>query len=1003
MSEQIDSYNKILQNTVDIYSSREEIRSQLTTFAQEYLELRTVDLYKTSFLSYIIDILSILTANQMFYSSTIYREFFIVTAQFRESVLNLSKWIGYIPDKAIPSTADVQFTIPLTFSAPGVSFAIPSDFVVKAGDIKFLVDSNPSSTIGAEFKRNVDPEDPTKPKDISSTAVANTTVEIINNNAITVRDSNGFNRPVSIDYTNNTASFVLPFTQHTTIVKQFLIPDSLEFYQFYSTHLKFDGMYSDIEVYVREPIGGEQLAIEDEDKYIIVANENQISSQDYSLYGYKESHKWAESESGLYTLTSTSKEYVWGATEDEGDLLFGNGVLGRQPSAGSKVLVVLHITQGEDGQVIPGTINTGSSLYYLAASSSGALTSPTTNLLRISYSVSNAYPSSGGVNTPTLAEIKHRAIVNLRAKKRLVSSGDYDDINEIMGSNFPVIESQPILKRSDIKVNEIMAFMRLIYHDSDNMPEIVPTRNANIEILDPTFVDSKHTVNRKESVTIDGFQYESMFNITINQKTKVAYYDYVLSNLFDTPAQLSPSQPFYDNQQYIGQSYIPLTTIDFTIDTEAVYDDTSSSSGSEVVDTGKFPLIITTHVNHIPSTEIRLFRMKIKTKWGNLDEYVTETEVVPDYDTDYELDSGVFTNRYKTFTLTLPDYRDVPAGTQRIEYTTMGYVVDTGWVELQKYYTDTIIRQDLSDVMISTVTSTRMWDGVCHDDAMWTIHNVPVIFSDYLDDGAGGGVYNTASQRNFELAVIQNLINNLDMNDKRMLTDFINVKFPDTHGILYNLKYNPVDHIVSSRYITPFNDTAPDGFSSSSSSSIEAGTKFIVNGPVPGYEDIDLTTYINHIAELKADGGWLIHVPENEDYIRVEDEYDSQHDQKIYAFSGARWVDVQIFTIPIDISAKIRVSSNANVSYSGLVQEIKELLIEKFTPKMGMNRPLDRSEIIKVIRDVDYVTFCDLLTPEINIRFDYDIEDLSQKQLLDYTPQYVGFSEGSIDIEILGT
>jgi len=1009
MPEEVDSYNRILQNTVDIYSSRESIRSQLTEFAQEYLELRTVDLYKTSFLSYIIDVLSILTANQMFYTSTIYREFFLITAQFRESVLNLSKWIGYRPDRAIPSTVDVQFTLPLTFNSPGVTFAIPSDFRTYADEVSFLVDSNPVSSFGAEFKRHVDPDDPSQSVDISSTSVAGPTIDIINHNAITVRDSNRFNRPVSIDTENNPVSFILPFTQHEKIVRQFLVPDSLEFYQFWSKHLAFSGMYSQIEVYVREPNAGETLLVEDEEKYIIVADENQIPASDYAAFGYKENHLWAESESGLYTLSSTSKEYVWGATEDEGDLLFGNGVLGRQPAPGSKILVILHVTKGEDGQIIPGSITKGDTLYYLASSETltGApLASPTSNLHRISYSVFNASPSSGGRNTPTLAEIKHGAIVNLRSKKRLVSSMDYDDINEIMGSNFPVIESQPILKRSDIKVNEIMAFMRLIYHDPENLPEIVPTRNVNLEIIDPLFIDGEYTVNRKEAIVVDGFNYETIFNMTIDQQTRVAYYDYVLTNLFDTPAQLSAAQPFYETQEYIARAYIPITTIDLHIDTVPVVDESSSSSAGDSVSEGRFPLSITAKVNHVPSNQIRLFRLKIKTKWGDLNEYQTETEVIPDYDDDYDLGGGDLTFRYNSFTLTLPDYREVPPGTQRIEYTTLGYVDGIGWLELQRYYTDVVIRQDLRDVMISTVTATRQWDGVCHDDFMWTIHNVPAIYSDYLDDGEDGGVYNTGSQRNFELVVIQNLLNHLDMKDKRMLTDFINVKFPDTHGYLYNLKYNPIDYIIQSRYETPFNNTAPAGFEGSSSSGgseITVGANYIVNGPVPGYEDTDLTEYINYIAEYKEDGGWLLHPPDVETYIQLQDEYDTQHDKGILAYTGRDWIDVQSFTIPVEVHAKIRIASNANTSYSGLTQLIKERLIEHFTPKMGMNRPLDRSEIIKVIREIDYVTFCDLMTPEINIRFNYEIKDLTQKQLLDYTPQYVGFTEDSINIEILSS
>jgi hypothetical protein len=179
-------------------------------------------------------------------------------------------------------------------------------------------------------------------------------------------------------------------------------------------------------------------------------------------------------------------------------------------------------------------------------------------------------------------------------------------------------------------------------------------------------------------------------------------------------------------------------------------------------------------------------------------------------------------------------------------------------------------------------------------------------------------------------------------------------------------------------------------------------SEYVVDGIVPGYEDIRLSEYINSIAKY-VDGSWLLYYPPTETYIKVADEFDSHHDEKVYSFDGNEWIDVQQFTIPISIHAKIRIARTANMSYTALVNTIKDSLIEHFTPKMGMDRPLDRSEIIQIIREVDYVTYCELVTPELNIRFNYDIKDLTQKQLLDYTPQYVGFTEDSIDIEIISS
>jgi hypothetical protein len=1075
MSNDLDNYNKILSNYLKIYSSREAIRSQLSEFAQEYLELKSVDLYKTSFLSYIIDMMSILTANQMFYMSTIYKEFFFITASFNESVTNLANWIGYKAPLATPSSVDVLFTIPLTFSSPAVTFIIPSDFKVYAGEVPFLIDSNPTSTYGAMFRREVD--ETGKPKTITTVTTESTSVLIINNNAITIRDSNGFYRPVSIDSDTKNASFILPFTQHEKHITQFIIPQNLEFYQFYSKKLKFTGMISSIKVYVQEPQSGEVLTIQDEKKY------------DISLF-----EEWSESESGLYTLTSVSKQFVWTSTIGHGELFFGNGVLGRQPSPGSKILIIMYLTSGEEGRIIPSSINRGDQLYYQTVNYQGDVQSVTTKLQRVNYKITNPAPSTGGSNTPTLPEIKQAAITNLRSKSRLVSEIDYDDINVIMGSTFPVIESVPILKRSDIKVNEIVAFMRLLYHDANNLPEIVPIRNSSINITNAIYNNGEFTIARKHSVVIDGEQYETIFNITVDQRSKVAYYDYVLSQLNNSPATLSLDQPYNESQLYIAQSYIPITTIDYSVPIEgssSVSSSSASTSNTYSDELKEYPLIITINVNHIPSTEISFFRVKVTTRWDNNTEYIGDETVVPEID--FTTDVNI---TYSHFTLAISDYRTVPLGMQRIEFEIQGLIFDEEigtdtWVPLKRYYSDVIIRQDLSDFMISTVTETRFWDGVCHDDVRTVIHNVPVILASYLDDGNGGGILNSENQQDFELVVIQNLISNLDLQSKRMLTDFINIKMPDTYGPFINLKYNPYRYEVQSRYYTPFGFTGPDttykksefvveltGFDpdpngeyyntnvlyngeyvyhqknglysiffsgynwilgtevssanngykwiggstidgsynptttidyttigipiiTSYELTIEPGTKYIINVIDPEDLVINKSEYIGWIAERTETNSWRVIEPYRDLYVKVLDEYDVSESNVILSHTGKTWIDVQNFNIPLEIHAKVRVNNSISSSNETLIENIKTALLEHFISSFGMDKNIDRSEIIKVIRSVEGIEYCDLLKPEIDIILNYKLKDLTQKQILDYTPEYIGFTENSIKIDVV--
>jgi len=1020
----LDNLNQLVGHGINIYGSRERIRRQLIDFAQSYLELKTVDFYKTSVVSYIIDTLSILSANHLFYDSMIYREFFMVEAQLQESVYNLARWIGYEIPKAIPSKVDILFTIPLTFNSPDITFTIPNNFKAKAQDIVFSIDSPNSNVASAKF--NFD-ESKYKPS---------MNGKIINNSAISVRDGNGFYRPLYINGTDPTyASFTLPFTQHERIIEQFLIPETLQPYQFFSKKFQFDGMVSGVKVWLIEPDIGEKIILDTS-----VADqfnpENQLQSYGATREsGWYQWVEWEETINGIYTLSPNSTQFVFVGGINQAEIFFGNGIIGRQPSRNSAVTVEFYITQGDNGHIIPNSITQSDKLYYTIQARYGDDGVPTSSditskIHNIAYEIMNPIHSQGGVGTPTLPEIKRNAIVNLRSKAKLVSEMDYNDINIIMGPKFPTVQAYPILKRSDIKVNEIMAFILLQYHDESYLPQIVPTRNAKISIIDPSFnSDGEYTIMRTSEVLIDDEYYQTLFNITLNNDTRIAHYDYILQNVKGSPTimynQVSPS--WY--QQY---SYMPITGIDFDVVIEDG-DTSSSSSSSSVYDSNHvYPLMVRVNVNHIPQDMdsdyiIEDYRCKMITKWDTNQQY----DQILSYPTVISGDTG-----YQYFEFQIPNYQDIPSETQRYEFIieakairrdSSGNIIDVNgniydpmpsdieitddpeqfiaWQPLSKYYCDIIVRKDLSDVMMSSITKTDTWDNVVHDMSYkYTVHNVPVILSNYLDDGDNGGIINRSDNSiypNFEVTVMQALITNLELDDKRMLTDYINIKFPDTYGRLNNLKYNPVDYTIRSRFKTPFNWEEPDdiiwnqvyhGTSSSSSDYAPASSKYIVNGPVPNYEMAgkNLSSYINYIATYYENAGWYLTKPKRETYVRIEDELDSSGDQKIIVYDGHKWKDVQSFKIPLLIDLKIEIDPNTTTNGDELKHIIKDELIDHFSPYMGVHKNLDRSEIVTVVRQIPGVQYCEVRKPEVDIKFNYDIQDLTQKELLDYTPQYIG-------------
>jgi len=593
---------------------------------------------------------------------------------------------------------------------------------------------------------------------------------------------------------------------------------------------------------------------------------------------------------------------------------------------------------------------------------------------------------------------------------------------------------------------------------------------------------------------------------------------------------------------------MPVIGVDFDILIDEVYDQLDSSSSSSTYDsTHIYPARIRVNLNHIPQDAeadyaISEYRCKMITKWDSNAEY-NQTLV----STEPYLD-GVL--KYNYFEFEIPNYLDIPTEIQRFEFVieglairrnTEGQIIDEdgnvitptdqditddpeqfeAWQPITRYYTDVLVRKDLRDVMLSTITKDHVWDGVDHGNSYkYYIHNVPVILSNYLDDGAGGGVQNRADNQNysnFEVTVMQALLKNLELDDRRMLTDFINIKFPDTYGPLNNLKYNPIEYVIASRYRTPFSYESPDDIIWQSSTAetlidisdngnallgltypfrysylvngvsvywqetieygwgwvswdgtqampttgkraglfliygtwaveytdwdnpgdndsanisaftngsnglegfttnwgthpaygnvtqgqnvILANNRYIVNGIVPNYQAAGklLSGYMNSIAEYYDGIGWYLIKPTLGMYVRIEDELDSNGEEKVLVYDGDEWKDVQSFRIPLLIDLKVEMDPKATMSGDELKRNIRESLVDHFSPYMGIHKNLDRSEIVTVVRQITGVKYCEIRKPEIDIKFLYDIKDLTQKQIIDYTPSYTGFVGGDRD------
>jgi len=581
-----------------IYLSRDSIREQITERAKLYLELENVDLTKSSFLSFMIDTLSTLTANLLFYQLSSYREFFLTKAQLPESILNLSAFLGYNTREATAATADILITIPFGFDDPITQFIIPENF-------KFTADGS-----------------------IIFRTYYITTITVTNNASVKIEVKEGnvrFNLPVSISLEE--FSFVLPIRQLQEVNQEFQIDSDILSFQFITLDVPINGQVSGLEVQIKEP-----------------------GSAGYSI--------WSEFES-LFLMSDTDEGYVSRRTDVGRRLTFGNGLVGVQPDPGSSVLVTSQVTQGEAGNVIPGSIRSGDRIYL-------------TNLAGltqvVNYEVTNTSSAFGGADEESLEEVRRNSIDALTALNRLVTENDYTVINVIVPDSPLAQNALPVLKRSDLQVNEISLFSGILFGSSvTETSNLVPTRNVFF-----TLPAGATGISRDTTITIDGNDYLTLFEIRIDYLNSVGYYDYVIYEVSLIPA-IETSYP---------------TDYDIYADLIEVIRD-----GTE----GIFKL-------HYKGDEpdMDLASAKMVTVSSGSTKYMTN-------------DSSA-----SYFVYTFDPYTDIPSGEQTYEFTISDPLGDP----VVTYSNKVTFRDDLSDFMRSNVD---------FDSTATYVYDVPVILSEYYD------------------------------------------------------------------------------------------------------------------------------------------------------------------------------------------------------------------------------------------------------------------------------
>ncbi|MEM3420569.1 MAG: hypothetical protein QW806_10150, partial [Nitrososphaerota archaeon] len=180
---------------------------------------------------------------------------------------------------------------------------------------------------------------------------------------------------------------------------------------------------------------------------------------------------------------------------------FGNNVQGKGIAPGSTIYLKLYVTNGSKGNIQKLALNN----QY----------SDNTDYGIVEYTILNVSDGTGGVDNLSEEEIKYNTIVDLRTRKRIVTSDDYSDFVR----QYKFVDKFKILqKESDNRTNDIYLYVSL----KDENGNIIPTETISIDYEELKFKLSTKVSGQGyiQIVTKDDVVTKFEFNTTTqNQNT----------------------------------------------------------------------------------------------------------------------------------------------------------------------------------------------------------------------------------------------------------------------------------------------------------------------------------------------------------------------------------------------------------------------------------------------------------------------------------------------------
>ena len=213
-----------------ISTSREEIRQKLLEEYAKILLVNSEDLDQSdsAFNTYVLNALSYLMADALFYGTIVYRESIFITAQLPESIINWAIYLDYTPRKATAAEVGLLIELPIeqAFTAKipkGHPFRAANNIIFRS-KYDVMIDVSPSGSKKVEIDTG----------------------------------SNIYAIPISVSSINNVPymSFVIDAIQYDIVEEEFTIP-TLNPYEYYYKQVNLpesDDNVLDIEVYINNEL-----------------------------------------------------------------------------------------------------------------------------------------------------------------------------------------------------------------------------------------------------------------------------------------------------------------------------------------------------------------------------------------------------------------------------------------------------------------------------------------------------------------------------------------------------------------------------------------------------------------------------------------------------------------------------------------------------------------------------------------------------------------------------